>query len=136
EQVNPRIIGWNTWFDLSIVRQIPPRSFSPAPSVQSAMVTIHRRPNACINRRACREYLSFVAALLEHPRIRAKDAFKQIFTWNQIKRICKDTGLNYNQPVQCLTITQWVHCFNIMRKLVPKHLHPSMPGKYKKVYKK
>lgn len=135
-QANPRIIGWNTWFDLSIVRQVSPRSFSPAPSVQSAMVKVCRNPNALINPLAWREYLSFVATLLEHPRIRAKDVLKQLFTWNQIKRISKDTGLNYNQPVQSLTISQWAHCFNIMHKLVPKRLHPSMPGRYKKLYRR
>lgn len=82
--------------------------------------------------------MAFVASLLERPRMRMRDAFKPIFSWNQIKRIGTDAGINRNHSIGSLTVSQWAHCFNTMHKLMPKRtrVHPSMPGKFKKLYKR
>ena len=32
--IDPRVIGWNTWFNISTVNRVSPQAFSPAPSVQ------------------------------------------------------------------------------------------------------
>lgn len=132
---DPRIIGWNTWFKISIVTRVPPKTFSPAPSVQSAMINIDRRKQCLVNPHKYYNYIAFVASLLENPKMRMRDAFKRIFTWNQIKRISRDAGINRNYPIANLTFCQWAHCFNTMQKLIPEQMHPAMPGKYKKYYK-
>lgn len=133
---DPRIIGWNTWFDIKIIQPFSARSFSPIPSVQSAMIKIDRRNQCLVNPQNYYNYLAFVASLLEHPKMRMRDAFNRIFTWNQIKRICRDVGMNRNDPIENLTVSQWAHCFNTMQTLTPKQMHPAMPGKFKKYYKR
>lgn len=133
---NPRVIGWNTWYYIKIINRISPQAFSPSPSVQSAMVKIGRRKQFLVNPHKYNDYTAFVASLLEHPQVRMRDAFKRIFTWNQIKRISRDAGINRNYPIANLTFSQWAHCFNTMQKLVPERMYPSMPGKYKKYYKR
>lgn len=135
---DPRIIGWNTWFNIEVIKRIQPQAFSPAPSVLSAMIKINRHHRPLVRPRKYYRYMAFLTSLLENPQIRLKDAFKAIFTWNQIKRISNDTGIHHNDPVGQFTVTQWAYCFNTMLKLMPKHkaVYPSMPGKYKKIYKR
>lgn len=133
---DPRIIGWNTWFNIKIIKKISPQAFSPSPSVQSAMIKIGQRKRFLVNPQKYYDYIAFVASLLEHPKMRMRNALKGIFTWNQIKRISRDAGINRNFPIANLTFSQWAHCFNTMRKLVPERMHPAMPGKYKKLYKR
>lgn len=133
---DPRIIGWNTWYNISIVKRISSRAFSPPPSVQSAMVKIVRRKQPLINPKEYYDYIAFVASLLNHPKMRMRDSLKRIFTWNQIKRISRDVGIDRNYPIANLTFSQWAHCFNTMKKLTPQEMHPGMPGKYKKYYNK
>jgi len=133
---DPRIIGWNTWFNISIVKRVSPKVFTPAPSVLSAMIKVDRRKPFLVNPNKYYYYIAFVASMLEHPEMSIRDVFKRIFTWNQINRICRDAGINCNYPIEYLTITQWAHSFNAMVKLVPERIHPAMPGKYKKYYKR
>lgn len=133
---DPRVIGWNTWYDISIVNRISPKVFSPAPSVQSAMIKIDRRKQRLVNPNKYYNYIAFVASLLENPEMRMRDALKRIFSWNQIKRMSRDAGINRNYPIANLTFSQWAHCFNTMQKLIPKRMHPAMPDKYKKYYKR
>ena len=132
---DPRIIGWNTWYQISIVNRLSPNVFSPAPSVQSAMIKIDRRKQCLVNPDEYYNYIAFVASLLENPQMRMRDVLKRMFTWNQIKRISRDAGINRNFPIANLTFSQWAHCFNTMQKLIPKRMHPAMPDKYKKYYK-
>lgn len=133
---DPRIIGWNTWYNISIVNRVSPQVFSPAPSVQSAMVKIDRRKQPLVNPKKYYGYIAFVASLLKRPKMRMRDALKRIFTWNQIKRISRDAGINRNYPIANLTFLQWAHCFNTMQKLIPERMHPGMPNKYKKYHKR
>src|SRR5690625_1580198 len=133
---DPRVIGWNTWFNISVVNRVSPHVFSPAPSVQSAMVKIEPRKESLVNPRKYYDYMAFTSSLLQHPKMRMRDALKHIFTWNQIKRISRDARINRNYPIANLTFAQWAHCFNIMQKLIPERMHPGMPNKYKKLYKK
>lgn len=133
---DPRIVGWNTWFDIKIVSKISPQVFYPSPSVQSAMIKIDRYPYPLVNPKKYYKYIAFVSSLLQYPRMRMRDALKPIFTWNQIKRISTDAGVNRNHPISSLTISQWAYCFNTMQKLIPERMHPAMPGKYKKYYKR
>lgn len=134
--IDPRVIGWNTWFNISIVNRVSPQAFSPAPSVQSAMVKIDRRKQALVDPQKYYDYIAFVSSLLKHPKTRMRDAFKHIFTWNQIKRISRDAGINRDYLIANLTFSQWAHCFNTMQKLIPERMHPTMPNKYKKLYKR
>lgn len=135
--INPRIIGWNTWFDIKIIQPVSAQSFSPTPSVQSALLKIERRIEPAVDIQKYYSYMAFVSSLLEYPKMRVRDALKPLFTWNQIERISSDAGFNRNQPVGNLTVPQWVHCFNTMHALIPhlKRVHPSMPSNYKKYYK-
>src|SRR5690625_69049 len=134
--IDPRVIGWNTWFNISTVNRVSPQAFSPAPSVQSAMVKIDRRKQALVDPQKYYDYIAFVSSLLKHPKTRMRDAFKHIFTWNQIKRISRDAGINRDYLIANLTFSQWAHCFNTMQKLIPERMHPTMPNKYKKLYKR
>ncbi|MCC5905081.1 MAG: 23S ribosomal RNA methyltransferase Erm [Balneolaceae bacterium] len=133
-QSNPRIIGWNTWFDLSIVRSVCRKSFSPPPKVVSAMVKIDRRPNPAVHPDEACGYIAFLHFFLSLPQQRASPALRNLFTRNQVKRILTDAGIHPQKPVKAMTTSQWAHCFNIMKKLLPPEVHPTLPGKYRKLF--
>lgn len=133
-QSNPRIIGWNTWYDLSIVRSVCRKSFSPPPKVTSAMVKIDRRLKPAVHPDEAGCYIAFLHFFLNLSQQRAAPALRNLFTRNQVKRILKDAGIHAQQPVKAMTTSQWAHCFTIMKKLLPPEVHPTLPGKYKKMF--
>lgn len=132
---DPRIIGWNTWFDIHILRKVPQKAFTPPPTVSSAMVKICRRQKPIVSQNHYYGYLAFVAAMQNQRGIRAADALRLVFTRNQVRRIMADAKIPPDRAITFLTIPQWGYCFNVMKKLVPKRIHPAMPGKYKRLYR-
>lgn len=134
-QPDARIVGWNTRYDIQIIKRISNRVFSPPPKVTSAMVKICRRKHQTISRKHFYNYMAFVSSMLQLPKAETSIVLKKIFTRNQVRKIMTDSEIKAQTPVQALNILQWMHCFNTMLKLVPERMHPPMPGKYKKLYK-
>jgi|SRR5690625_1247068 len=132
---NPRLIGWNTWFELNLVRKVKPACFSPPPRVDSAMVEIRRRERPAVHPKQSDKYLAFVATLLRRPEVVSSSALKSLFTRKQVQRILADIGVIGSLPICQLDVTQWEHCFLLMDRLIPKQLHPRMPRKYRKWYR-
>src|SRR5690625_6636401 len=85
--IDPRVIGWNTWFNISTVNRVSPQAFSPAPSVQSAMVKTDRRKQALVNPQKYYASIAFVSSLLKHPNTRRRVAFQPSFNWNNTSMI-------------------------------------------------
>jgi 23S rRNA (adenine-N6)-dimethyltransferase len=52
---------WAPWFELSVHGRIPPRAFRPAPSVESAILTIVPRPVPLLSPAAFADYDAFIA---------------------------------------------------------------------------
>jgi 23S rRNA (adenine-N6)-dimethyltransferase len=51
---------WSAWYELSIVRRIPPQAFVPAPSVAAAVLRARRRANPLVPASQARSYAAFV----------------------------------------------------------------------------
>ncbi|MCC5940676.1 MAG: hypothetical protein JJU37_03975 [Balneolaceae bacterium] len=128
-------MGWNTRYDLRLIGPVPRHLFQPPPRVRSAMLKITRRKKVPVEPQKWTDYIAFVSFLLSSPGLRLQTALGQIFTHNQVQRIIADRNLNPQLPVKGLSVSNWVYCFNVMMELVPKRLQPSLPGKYKKLYR-
>lgn len=133
-QANPRVLAWNTWFDIKIIRKVSKDSFHPPPTVASGIIKIKKRNSPSIKMDYYYDYMAFVASLLERPDLSAKDALRAVFTRTQVKRIMRDIDIHQNHLIKDLNIEQWLHCFNTMWNLIPRKIHPSMPKKYKKLF--
>lgn len=134
-QTNPRILAWNSWFDIRIIRKVSSKSFHPPPTVESAVVKIKKRDSPGIKKHLYYNYMAFLATLLGQPALLAKDALRTVFTRTQVRRIMKDIDIHQTHLIRDLNIEQWKHCFKIMRKLLPRKIHPSMPENYKPIFK-
>ena len=53
--------SWAPWFELRVEGRIPPRAFRPAPSVESALLTIVPRPVPLLSPAAFAGYDAFLA---------------------------------------------------------------------------
>lgn len=134
-QASPRIVGWNTQYEMDIIQKIPNHMFHPPPTVDSAMIKISPRSNVLIPGKDFYSYMSFLYTLLKPHGVMAAQSFRKVFTKTQIKRIFSDAGIDKNALIQDLNTNQWVYSFKIMQKLIPAKAHPRMPQKYKKRYK-
>lgn len=133
-QPDPRITAWTSWFQLEIVRNADASCFTPPPRVESSVLGITRRKDFVVSPEHYRKYLAFLDRHLSLPQMSVSDSMKKIFTWNQVSRICRDTGIDKKAPVISLTPGQWGLFFNTMLKLIPSRLHPSLPEKYRRLY--
>ena len=53
-------VVWNAWFELSVVRRLPPSAFAPPPSVAAGVLRARRRPVPLVDPRAAARYERFV----------------------------------------------------------------------------
>lgn len=51
---------WSAWYELSVVRRLPPFLFAPAPSVAGGILRARRREEPLVNPRLARAYEAFV----------------------------------------------------------------------------
>lgn len=134
--LNPRIIGWNTWFNIELAGKVKPASFTPQPRVDSALLKISRRKHPPVKPDKYWQFQAFVATLLLQPYQESSRSLRSLFTYNQVNRIMADAAIAANTPVCRLDVSQWAHCFSTMEQLLPKRAHPTMPGKFRKIYRK
>lgn len=53
-------VVWNAWFELSVVRRLPPSAFAPPPSVAAGVLRARRRAAPLVDPRAAARYDRFV----------------------------------------------------------------------------
>ena len=53
-------VVWNAWFELSVVRRLPPAAFAPPPSVAAAVLRARRRTEPLVDPRLAARYDRFV----------------------------------------------------------------------------
>lgn len=53
-------VVWSAWFELSVVRRLPPSSFAPPPSVAAGVLRARRRAVPLVAERDARRYEAFV----------------------------------------------------------------------------
>lgn len=133
-QASPRILSWNTFYEMEIIQKVSRNAFHPPPTVDSALLKIAKRESPVVSSEQYDGYLSFVAFMLYPHGVLAKDALRKVFTRTQVKRIMKDTGIPRRALIQDLSLSQWAHCYHIMQKLIPEAEHPEMPEKFRKAY--
>lgn len=121
---NPHIVFYQTFFDMKVTREIGPESFSPPPTIRSALVAI-RKQNCRIYPESKQEYLNFLTYLLQTPRLSAKTALKKIFRKKQVRKLSTKYKLDPCAPIVSLSVYQWTGCFLEMTETVPEKYHPT-----------
>ena len=121
---NPYVVFYHTFFDLKLVYTVPPDSFMPPPTVQSALVKISRKQSSPISMGMKEKYLDFLYFILKFPDLSVRMALKKIFRKQQIGELSERYGLKLDNTVIHMSPQQFSNCFIEMLKVVPEKFHP------------
>jgi 23S rRNA (adenine-N6)-dimethyltransferase len=111
---NPKILMWRMWFDLKVERVISRSNFSPPPKVDSAVLSLRKKPNPPVSAKDHKRFYSLAVYGLQHPQLSFHEALKGIFTAAQIKHVARNAGIKRPQPICCLNESQWGIVFRAM----------------------
>lgn len=96
------------FFDVQILTQLKRTDFWPVPNVDSALLAIKRRAQPLINARDAALYREFVQYGFERWKPNLKLAFKNVFTYQQWKRLARDLEFPLNATPTELSLEQWL----------------------------
>lgn len=116
---NPYVVFYHTFFDLRLVYTVPPDSFMPPPTVQSALVKISKKQSPRISIGMKEKYFDFLCFILKFPDLPVRTALKKIFRKRQIRELSERYGLNPDEAVTHLSSEQFSNCFIEMLKVAP-----------------
>lgn len=123
---NPLRVVYHTFYDLELQYAISPKSFSPPPTVNSALLRIERK-DCSLAPELKIKYLNFISHFLKKPNLPTRTALKSVFRKRQVRIISIKFGINLNSPIVCLRASEWQNCFLEMLEVVPKEFHPKKP---------
>lgn len=123
---DPRILWWTSRFDLRIARRLPPSSFSPAPSVDGAVLLMRRRPVAHVAPPQQAPLMGLLEHAFQGRRRSTAEALAPIFSRRQLRRLLRDLDIAPHEPIGLLGIEQWAKVNAAMVALVdpvrwPRH---------------
>lgn len=121
---NPYVQFYHTFYDLELVYTVPPDSFMPPPTVQSALVRISRRQPSLVSIEMKEKYFDFLCFTLKFPDLSVCTALRKIFRKRQIRELSDKYGLNPDDVVTQLSPEQLSDCFIEMLRVVPDKFHP------------
>jgi len=96
------------FFDLQILLQLKRTYFWPVPNVDSVLLSIKRRASPLIEAQDVALYREFVQYGFERWKPNLKLAFKNVFTYQQWKRLARDLGFSLNATPTDLSAEQWL----------------------------
>ena len=121
---NPYIILYHTYFDLSLISELPPDNFMPPPTVMSALLQIRKKRNPKVHYSLRNKYLSFLFFLLKMPQMHTKTALKRLFRKRQVRGILEKYTIDPKSNITRLKPNEWANCFRELLDKVPEKYHP------------
>ncbi|MDQ0339687.1 23S rRNA (adenine-N6)-dimethyltransferase [Caldalkalibacillus uzonensis] len=123
----PNILIWRMWFDFCVTREIKRTCFSPPPGVDTVVLVVKKKKKTHLSPSRSSLFRRLAEYGLRYPQLPLKYVFKDIFTAEQLKRICQNLSLNRESPVCMLKEHEWGIIFHTMMQFVnssrwPKHL--------------
>ncbi|RWR04946.1 23S ribosomal RNA methyltransferase Erm [Siminovitchia fortis] len=127
---DPYIAAWKMWFDIQYVKVISRKNFSPPPRVDSAMITINRKPKPIVSYSDYVIFWGLADYVLKNPQISVDLALRGVFTPPQIKHLKRSLQIKNEISVATLSEQQWGLIFETMVKHVPKFRWPKIKKPY------
>lgn len=121
---NPYVVFYHTFFDLRLICTVPPSSFVPPPTVQSALVGISKKSSLHIDIGMKEKYIDFLYFMLKYPDLPVRTVLKKIFRKRLVRELIERYGLKPDDKVTHLSSEQFSSCFIEMLKVVPDKFHP------------
>ena len=121
---NPLILSLRIRYDFEILEILSRNHFNPKPKVDVAVLSLKKRPDCHIKPNMYLHFVDFAMFCLKSPYLSVGFALKDIFTYAQIKRVCKEMHIDRNMPVCDLNIGQWSSVFEVMCQYVDSNRWP------------
>ena len=126
---DPRILVWRMWHDIRLVRTVSPHHFAPPPHVDSAVVTICKKPAPAVPLKHHARFLALASHALRYPLLPFGAALSEIFTSPQLARLARTLRTDRTMPISHLQERQWGELFHAMLRHVEPCRWPRMPKK-------
>jgi 23S rRNA (adenine-N6)-dimethyltransferase len=111
---------WKPWFDFTIIRRVDRQMFHPVPAVQPVLFHIIKKKEPDIGYDQRELYIRFVKHGFEAWKKSLKQAYQDVFSYTQWKRLARELGFNIQPKPTQLTYTQWLGLYSALLKHVPK----------------
>jgi 23S rRNA (adenine-N6)-dimethyltransferase len=108
------------FFELQILAQLQRTDFWPIPNVDSVLLSITRRAHPLIDVRDVALYREFIHYGFERWKPNLKLAFKNVFTYQQWKRLARDLGFPLNATLTELSFEQWLGLYEEFKQRCKK----------------
>jgi len=105
------------WFEIEIVHHFRRSDFIPEPRVDVVMLRLRKRGPPLINQSDRQKYRDLVVYGFTAWRQTLKDAFKDIFTAREIKRLDKDASIDLSVTPSSLPFEQWLELFEYFKQI-------------------
>jgi 23S rRNA (adenine-N6)-dimethyltransferase len=108
------------WFYFHLIQNLNRNDFDPVPAVEPVFMAIHKRETPFISDHDKIIYKKFISFGFCVTKKNLKLTFKNIFSYNQWKRLSKDLGFSLHASARELNNQQWLGLFRYFKTGVAK----------------
>lgn len=119
-----RLLVWRMWFRWELIEVISPNHFSPPPSVNAALLTVSRRPEALLPAQDYWRFLGLAQSALGVPDMPIGLALRNVLTPTQLRVFLRAVGLQRESPICRMNEQQWAAVYQTMHQHVPPERWP------------
>ncbi|MCA8836297.1 MAG: 16S rRNA (adenine(1518)-N(6)/adenine(1519)-N(6))-dimethyltransferase RsmA, partial [Proteobacteria bacterium] len=102
-----------TWFDIRILRRVPPECFTPRPAVNSAFVRLQARAEPALSHDCCHDFERFIRRIFAMRRKSLYNNLRPHYSADQLERL-SGQGISTRARAQELTVSALNKLFNCM----------------------
>ncbi|HEY1707316.1 MAG TPA: rRNA adenine N(6)-methyltransferase family protein [Rhizomicrobium sp.] len=109
------------WFEADIVHRFAAHDFVPAPSVETVLLRIERRPTPLLAEHERPAWQAFVRYAFGRPKADARGSFRNLLSGLQWRLLARDLGMAQDVRLAELTLAQWLGIYRFSQRHVPPH---------------
>lgn len=107
------------WFQLAVRRGFARHEFVPAPSVDVAVLQLHRRRRPLLDEDHHEPWRAFVGYVVGRSKPDARRSFRNLVSHLQWRRLTQDLAIGEEARLADLTLDQWLGLYRFVRRATP-----------------
>ena len=123
------------FYSMSILKRIDRRQYIPMPSVDTVLARFEKRESPLVDSKDIQEYRDFVIYGYNQWKPTVLEAFKNVFSYEQIKVIKRNLEIEGKKPSD-LDVEVWVKLFKTYQNYVPEEKKSEVRGSEEELEKK
>lgn len=119
-------------YSSSILYEFKKTDFHPIPNIDIVLAHFHKKEYSDIKNAPISMYLDMLAYIFNENGSTFKEKSKDIFTYEQLKRLSKPIKLDISTKVSSIVYEQWIYIFNCYRQFVQEDKKSLIKGSFKR----